>query len=281
MLHALAGSSEPAGSSSYLGRQLQQFPGLTGFTPDIGVAHRKLAQSAPDKGRAVATSPRTFHVFRSTAKPHVSSLGGFVDSLTQTFENRRAGLPDGVDEAGASRYFSDIYEKELPRLAEMVSTIAPELSRSRAESFYREVDSLMRSTVIPAYTRLAVKFTPRERNDFFLVKEHLRGAERLGWTVAGLALGGFVVWAPFIPLWSKEWVIPFMIGGFFFPNLRRYLAFSRYEKEINKVVESADAEIQRMNIAYLTSDQTGAESSAVESVHDGAPMGRSQKDRVH
>ena len=32
-----------------------------------------------------------------------------------------------------------------------------------------------------------------------------RGAQSLEW----LALGSFVVWAPFIPIWEKEWILPF------------------------------------------------------------------------
>ena len=217
-------------------------------------------------------------MFGASGKPHVSAMGGFVDSLIQTFENCRAALPDTADTAEAERFFREIYQKELPRLAEMIGTLAPDLSRSRAEAFYREVDGLIGKVVIPAYTRLAAGFTPRERNDFFLLKDNLHGIERAAWTVAGMALGGLVIWAPFIPLWSKEWVIPFMIGGFLFPNLRRYLAFRRFERDVNRIVANADSEIQRMNMAYLTSEHV-AESVPVQPVGE-SPVLRG-KDRVH
>ena len=213
------------------------------------------------------------------ARPHVSALGGFVDSLIQTFENRRSGLPDQATESQATAFFTEIYDKELPRLAEMVGVVVPGLSRSKAEAFYKEVDHLIRQVVIAGYVRHAVHFTPRERNHFYLVKENLRAAERAGWTVFGMALGGFVVWAPFIPLWDKYWVLPFAAGGFFFPDVRKYFAYRRYEKELNKIVEGADAEIQRINIAYLTSD-VQAEAAHVEAVHDTRP-GNRQKDQVH
>ncbi len=234
--------------------------------------------------RTVTTPSRTVGIFRSGAKPHASALGGFVDSLIQTFENCRTGLADAPDEQAATRFFGEIYEKELPRLAEMVRTIAPELSRQKAEAFYREVDNLIRKVVIPAYTRLAVRFTPRERSDFYLVRENLRALERVGWAAAGLALGAFVVWSPFIPLWSKEWVIPFTIAGFFFPNLRRLLAYNRYERELNRVVSSADAEVQRIHLSYLTSEHGFEEptrpAEGVDALQDVGSL-RGRKDRVH
>jgi hypothetical protein len=228
----------------------------------------------------VSTHSRGYGVFRSRGKPHVSALGSFVESLIQTFENCRAALPDSVDQAGADRFFVDIYEKELPRLAEMIGTLAPDLSRQRSEAFYREVDGLIRKVVIPAYTRLAVTFTPRERNDFYLVKSSMHGLERVGWTVAGIALGGIAIKAPFIPLWAPEWLMGFMLGGFLFPNLRRYLAFRRFERDANRVVTNADEEIQRMNMAYLTSENVAA-SVPVEPVREREPSSLRGKDRVH
>jgi hypothetical protein len=74
----------------------------------------------------------------------------------------------------------------------------------------------------------------------------------LGFSAAGLLLGAFIVWAPFIPLNAKEWVFVFGLGGLVFPDLRRVFAWKRYESELNDVVGRTDDEIFRMDLALLT-----------------------------
>lgn len=183
-------------------------------------------------------------------------LDGFVDSLLQTFENCRAGLSDETLRAGneaVEAYFAELYEKERHRLAETVSTQGLHLSGPARARLLDKVEALIRKVVIPAYARYCRRFTVRERNDFYLLPDSLHAAERLLWGAAGLGLGGFVVWAPFIPLWSKEWVLVFAVGGLVFPNLRRVLSLRRYAADLNGVVGRADDEIWRMDMALLTS----------------------------
>lgn len=201
-------------------------------------------------------------------------LDGFVDSLLQTFENCRAGLSDETLRAGNDAvevYFAELYEKERHRLAETVSNQALHLSDPARARLLEKVETLIRKVVIPAYARYCARFTLRERNDFYLLPDSLHGAERLLWGAAGLGLGGFVVWAPFIPLWSKEWVLVFAVGGLVFPNLRRVLSLRRYAADLNGVVGRADDEIWRMDMALLTSGaslgrsvEASADSSAPE-----------------
>jgi hypothetical protein len=185
------------------------------------------------------------------------TLGGFVDSLLQGFENRRAGLSDERARgggAGLESYFLELYEEEVARLHETIAVHELALSDNVREELFRKVDDLVRKVVVPAYARAAGPFTLRERNDFYLTAETLHGIERMGFGVAGVALGLFVVWAPFIPLWSKEWVIPFAVGGLMFPNIRRWLALRRYQSELNHVVARADDEVWRMEMAYVTGE---------------------------
>ena len=80
-----------------------------------------------------------------------------------------------------------------------------------------------------------------------------------------MAIGLFVVWAPFIPLWSKEWVLPFTVGGLVFPELRRWLSMRQYEGELNQLVGRADREIARVDLAYLTDSTAVAEREALDS----------------
>lgn len=185
-------------------------------------------------------------------------LGGFVDSLIQSFENCRSGLTDEqlrAGDGGAQAFFVDRYEKELPRLRDTVRLQEPLLSRDQSDALFKELDELIRKVVVPAYGRLALRHSVRERAGFYFVGESLRLVERLGWAFLGVLVGLFVIWAPFIPLWSKEWVLPFMLAGLLFPDLRRYLAVRAYENELNKLVSRTDQEIDRLNGAYLLASE--------------------------
>lgn len=187
-----------------------------------------------------------------TRTPERRTLDGFVDSLLQTFENSRPGLTAEILAKGeVESFFRDLYDKEIRRLREKVDRLS-HLSAEERQELFQRVDERIRKVVLPAYARLAVPFTPRERNDFYLAPEELHGLERLGWGALGLLLGGFVVWAPFIPLWSKEWVLVFGVGGLVFPSVRRFFALRRYQSELNDLVTRTDEEIWRLDLGYMT-----------------------------
>jgi hypothetical protein len=189
------------------------------------------------------------------AAPGASRAGGFVDSLVQAFENRRAGLPDEAARPGSAaalRFFADVYAREAPRVGQALQLPEGSLPQGARLALGEQADTLMRQVVIPAYARLAAPFTARERNGFYLLREPWHYLERLGWAVGGMLLGGFVVWAPFIPIWEKEWVLPFALAGLFFPNLRRLVALKRYQNELNRLVARTGDEIWRLELAYLT-----------------------------
>jgi hypothetical protein len=185
--------------------------------------------------------------------PQRRMLDGFVDSLLQTFENCRPGLSEAtIAQGGAEGFFVELYEKEIPRLRDLIGRSQTHLAETEREELYRRVDERVRKVVLPGYSRLTSRFTTRERNDFYLTPEPLHAAERLAWGAAGLLLGGFVVAAPFIPIWSKEWVLVFAAGGLLFPNIRRVFALRRYEGELNQLVTRTDDEIWRMDLALMT-----------------------------
>jgi hypothetical protein len=209
-------------------------------------------------------------------------LDGFIDALLQSFENCRAGLTDETLRTagpGVSAFFLALYEKERPRLRQIVEVHEMALSDPAREKLFTGVDDLVRGVVIPAYVRLAGRFTPRERNDFFLAHEGLHGLERAGWAAAGLLLGAFLVWAPFVPIWEKEWVLVFAGLGLVFPNVRRFFALRRYQRELNRLVTRTDDEIWRMDMDFMTRGTVlGGAAPAVEvpsvEAEAGLPPGR-------
>lgn len=191
-------------------------------------------------------------------------LDGWVDSLIQTFENCRAGLAD----ESLSRlpevetFFAQLYAKERPRLTELVQLSYSHLPDTEQQGLIEKIDDRIRDVLIPAYARLAGRFTGRERNDFYLSRDAWHGLERLGFGVAAMLLGAFVVWAPFIPIWSKEWVAIFAMGGLVFPDLRRLLSWKRYESELNTLVQRTDDEIFRMDLALLSHEPVTTRAAA-------------------
>ncbi len=193
------------------------------------------------------------------------ALDGFVDSLVQAFENCRPGLTDELLSGGsapAEAFFLEVYQKEIPRLVDVIRQQEPHLSDAARAEYLQKIDDLVRKVLIPAYVREALRFTPKERNGFYLVPEAAHGLERVLWGGAGMALGAFVVWAPFVPLWEKAWIMPFTVGGLFVPNVRAYLALRRYENQLNELVAKSDREISRIDTAYLTSPESLAERAA-------------------
>ena len=197
-------------------------------------------------------------LFGSRVRSGPGPFDDFVDRLLSTFENCRAGLDEEPKE-DTERFFLELYEREIPRLRESLRLEESLLTPEAREELFGKVDTLIRRVVVPAYTRLAVRFTARERNDFFLLSEPLHGLERALWAGAGLALGAFVVWAPFIPLWEKEWILPFLVAGLFVPSARRFLALKRYESDLNGIVERANREVTNIDSAYITSGEPLAE----------------------
>jgi hypothetical protein len=211
-------------------------------------------------------------------------LGGFLDSLLQMFENCRAGVADErLREGGPAieGYFVELYEKERPRMVETVRQQERHLDERAQQELIDRVDERIRRVVIPAYARLAARFTRRERNDFYLIPDPLHAVERLGWGIAGMALGTFAVWAPFIPIWEKEWILPFAIAGLFLPNLRRYFALRRYESELNAIVAHTDDEIWRLDMALMTERmRTDAEEPLARTLETPEPQAPTETTRA-
>lgn len=216
------------------------------------------------------------------ARP-IGMFAGFVDSLLQKFENCRGGLSDETlrREEGVRRFFVELYEREAPRLQEVIRIQEMHRSASLQWDFFTKVDELVRRVVIPGYARLAGPFTVRERNDFYRLAAPLHGLERFICAAAGLALGAFVVWAPFIPLWSKEWCLVFAIGGLIFPDGRRLLSLRRYEADLNHLAQRADDEIRRIEQAYyLIGDAAITDISGPHVTSTGADPAAPDKARV-
>ena len=187
-------------------------------------------------------------------------LGRTIDSLVQGFEDRRAGLKDETIRSGdGEAFFMELYAGERDRLRGAVKLAEPQLSSDERDALLQDLDELAHKVLIPSYSRLAGSFTERERNDFYILRGPARVLERALFAVAGLLLGGFLVWAPFIPLWSKHWIWGLGLAGLVGPELRRYFAWKRYGRELNALVARTDRELERVREGYLLAEVTDEE----------------------
>jgi hypothetical protein len=188
-------------------------------------------------------------------KPSARMLDGFVDSLVQTFENCRPGLSDAaVSEKGSAveGYFLGFYEKERSRLHELVEVSYSHMSEGDRQALESKIDERIKNVLIPAYARVARRFTVRERNDFYHSKEGWHGAERIAFGLGGILLAFLMMILRFIPLTAREVVALLALGGLFYPELRRVFAWKGFESQLNQLVERTDDEIFRMDLALLT-----------------------------
>ncbi|MBI2376036.1 MAG: hypothetical protein HYV07_18730 [Deltaproteobacteria bacterium] len=217
---------------------------------------------------------KAYYAFRDHAVPQIappktpsSSLGVFVDGLMQTFEDRRSGLDEATlssSDEKVTAFFVGIYENERPRLRATIAELESHLTPDAQAALLDELDALLAKVVIPAYARACRTFTRHERNDFFYSGPSTHALERIALAIAGILVGLFVITVPFIPLWAKEWIIPFMIAGLLFPELRRWASIRRYEARLNDLVARADREISRLDASYLLRGESIPELSALE-----------------
>lgn len=213
--------------------------------------------------------------------PKSLALEGFLDSLLQSFENCRPALKDGETEDAVEAYFLAVYEKETARLRDILRVSEAHLTPEARAEYLMKVDDLVRKVVVPAYARLARDFTRRERNAFYVVNDPLHGLERLGLAALGILLGVLSIRAPFIPLWAKEWVLVFGLGGLLMPDLRAWLANRNYEGQLNGLVKRADQEVLRIGESYLTSGASLAEREAKAAAASAASLSAERNGSSH
>jgi hypothetical protein len=145
-------------------------------------------------------------------------LGTIARDLLADLERARPGFPD--DEEGFAAAVRARLATRLEDLRALHPVLAEPALKRRAE---QELDTVL----VARYVAFA-----RKQN---LLEKKGGGGWRGGDTVSrivlgltGLAVGGFVVWAPFIPIWEKS--VPFMcmIAAPFIPDMQKAWYLKRH-----------------------------------------------------
>jgi hypothetical protein len=180
-------------------------------------------------------------------------FGPVLFAVLQECEHRRRSLP--ADEAEA-----------VPRLAEIVRQKLDEIELCYREAggtpgYWRELQNEVANTAMPQYARAAAAQTRLELASYGLWRQGdplSRGI--LG--LAGLAAGGLIVRAPFIPIFEDAFAFVLAAAAFFYPEIRRGFFDWRYSRLLNRLVVQAEA-YQHRQLPYVSEAGLAAELDAV------------------
>jgi hypothetical protein len=108
------------------------------------------------------------------------------------------------------------------------------------------------AVVTERWRNLARTFTRLEQRDFDLWR---RGdpIARLSYVLIGLCLGGLIVWAPFIPIWSEWFPFALAIAAWWLPSAQRAWWKRRYAKALGEIARDAAASQPRLDATLETS----------------------------
>ena len=76
---------------------------------------------------------------------------------------------------------------------------------------------------------------------------------RVTYVLSGLALGGLMVWAPFIPIWEKWFPFVLALAAFFLPDAQLAFHRRRYARALGDIALTL-AGAQPVLDAHLTTD---------------------------
>jgi hypothetical protein len=104
-------------------------------------------------------------------------------------------------------------------------------------SYVDALEAEMVETLPSRWRALAEPFTRLEQAGFRLWRSGDLPA-RLSFVGLGLALGGLIVWAPFIPIWEKWFPFVLAVLAWWLPDAQVWFQRRRYARELGRLVAS-------------------------------------------
>jgi hypothetical protein len=167
-----------------------------------------------------------------------------VYTVLEECEHRRRGLDEqhfGVELAAVA------HEKLM-----QVKAAYQEFGGS--EAYWEALEKEVLKTVLPQYTPAAVRMTELERRSWHLFRGGDIGA-RLLFALAGLTIGGIIIAVPFIPIFENMFAFALTVGGFFWPDLKRFYYERAHAKLLNRLVVESARYQENARLNYMTRQQ--------------------------
>jgi len=102
-------------------------------------------------------------------------------------------------------------------------------------AYFDALEGELRASLPAAWRAVAGPFTELEARGFGRWRGGDLGA-RLAYVLAGLTLGGLIIWLPFIPIWEKWVPFALAIAGWWLPDAQGAWHRRRYGKELGRII---------------------------------------------
>ena len=119
--------------------------------------------------------------------------------------------------------------------------------------YFEALERELQTALPAAWRAIAVPFTALEARRFGIWRGGDLGA-RLAYVLAGLVLGGLIVWLPFIPIWEK-WV-PFALAGagWWLPDASVAWHRRRYARDLGRIARRLAGSQQALEARVTMTD---------------------------
>jgi hypothetical protein len=168
-------------------------------------------------------------------------FGSVVYAVLQDCEHRRRAFDD------------DQFERSVKVCAtQKLAQIRKAYEEFGGSAVYWEaLEKEVLETVLPQYVDPALEITQLERSGFGV----WRGGElsaRLVFALIGLIVGSIIIAIPWIPIFETMFAFALTVGGFMYPDLKRYTYERRYARKLNKLITDSDRYQSAAGLHYIT-----------------------------
>jgi hypothetical protein len=187
-------------------------------------------------------------------------FGPVLFAVLQDCEHRRRSLP--ADDAEAAARLAEIARQKLAEIRVCFD------EAGGTPGYWRELESEVMETALPQYARAAADQTRLELASYGLWRQG-DPVSRLVLGLCGLAVGGLIVKAPFIPIFENAFAFVLAAAAFLYPEIKRLVFDWRYSRLLNRLVAQAES-YQHSKLPYVSEAGLEAELRAVTA--GGAPL---------
>lgn len=168
-------------------------------------------------------------------------FGSVVFAVIEECEHRRRGFEDDQ----LDYHLKAAAKKKLAQIKAAYDEFGG------SATYWKSLETEVLETAMPQYIKAARDMNRLERNSFGVWRSG-DPAARTTFGLGGLIVGSFVKALPAIPTIENIIVVALAVGGFLYPDLKRYTHERRHVRTLNRLVADAAAYQQNAKLHYMT-----------------------------